>query len=587
MNVDPAAGSGSGHLRTFAWIGLALVCALYLGRLGGFVLQDPDEGRYAEIPREMIETGDWVTPRLNYVKYFEKPPLLYWLTGASFLVFGPTEGAARVVPALSGIATILLAYFLGRSMFGPRAGLIGAAILATSPLFFVLSQVLIIDMLLTAAITATLAAVWAAHRAEDKGRFAVLAAVATAVGVLAKGPVALVLAGGVALLYLLARRDFATLRAFLRPAPLLAFAVIAAPWFVLVSLRNPEFVEFFFVREHFQRFASKHVGHPEGPFFYLPILLGGPLPWTLLALPLAGTRAGRAALGGLPRDAVLFLGLWFVVVVGFFSVASSKLPPYVLPALPPLAMLAGAGASRLLDEAGALRGPLRWMSWCIGGAGVILLAASPVALLAAGPIAPRFHLEPAGIRGVGWTAVLLGAAFVATAALILRERSPGNRTPVAGIAILAVGMGCALFVALGARDLAKTTRNMADAIAAETADGSPYSVLTYRRMMQSLMFYTGGRVTMLDPHDSFNEIDHLARLSPDFDEHFWTDPRRLAELWKSGRKGFVATDLRMAPELASVLDPEPRILARDGKRVLLVNFPAPGAPAVEAPGRGG
>src|SRR5262245_31040182 len=199
-----------------------LLAILYLGRLSGFPLQDPDEGRYAEIPREMIELGDWITPRLNYVEYFEKPPLLYWLVASAFRTFGTTEGVARLVPALAGLASIAVTYVLGRRFFGRRAALIAAATLATSPLFLVFAQTLVIDMLLTLLLTACLAALWATRQHPERRRSAVLVAATAALAVLAKGLVGLVLPGIVALVLLGLDRDERLLRSLLRPLPLAA-----------------------------------------------------------------------------------------------------------------------------------------------------------------------------------------------------------------------------------------------------------------------------------------------------------------------------------------------------------------------------
>ena len=174
--------------RAFALIAVALLLAMYLSRIGGFVLQDPDEGRYAEIPREMIESGDWVTPKLFYVKYFEKPPLLYWLTAISFETFGVSEGSARLVPALSGLASIFLTFLLGVRLCGRRAAWIGSGMLATMPLFFALSQAILIDMLLTACMTATMLGVYAAHTAEDKRRWALAGRAVGRAGRARQGP---------------------------------------------------------------------------------------------------------------------------------------------------------------------------------------------------------------------------------------------------------------------------------------------------------------------------------------------------------------------------------------------------------------
>src|SRR5262245_44021188 len=158
-----------------------------LSRLAGFALADPDEGRYAEIPREMIKLGDWINPHLAYVDYFEKPPLLYWLVGLSFHVFGASEWAARLVSAGAGIVGVVLIHALGVRLFGRRAALLAAAILITSPLYFALSQVLVTDMLLTACMTGTLLALHQVRVARHHSIWTIAAAVSTALGVLAKG----------------------------------------------------------------------------------------------------------------------------------------------------------------------------------------------------------------------------------------------------------------------------------------------------------------------------------------------------------------------------------------------------------------
>jgi 4-amino-4-deoxy-L-arabinose transferase-like glycosyltransferase len=586
------------RLRLVAWASLALLIVLYLARIGHFVLQDPDEGRYAEIPREMVELGDWVTPRLNYVKYFEKPPLLYWLVATSFETFGTSEWSARLAPALAGIATVAIAYLLGVAMFGRRAALLGAGLLATSPLFFALSQVVLIDMLLTACFTATLAALFAAHRSERKTPWCVAAAVAAALAVLAKGLVGLVLPGAIGLAFLLWQRDFATMRAMLRPAPIAAFCAVAVPWFVLVSIRNPEFLHFFFVREHFSRFAggAQAVGHPEAAWFYLPVLLWGPLPWTLLAALLALRPGARAAARGLPTDARRLLLPWAIGVVVFFSAASSKLPPYVLPAFPPLALLAGAWIDRLLDRPAEIEGALRGVAWTVLAIGGVLVVAGLLAAALGGTLAPRFDVEPREARSVAAAAVWTGVFVAGAGGIVVRRRWPVSAGGVtAAVAVLVLGFGLGLFGGIGARAVAKTSRDLAVAIEREgrPAAGEPALVVSYRRIMQSLSFYTRSRITMLDPHGTFNEIDAGADSAPDRARYFWTDVDRLRAEWGSGRRVFVATDRRMVPELDQTLSPAPRVLASDGRRVLLVNFPSEGgeppagAPAPPAGSSGG
>lgn len=559
-----------------AAIGLVVLVFVYLSRLGGFPLQDPDEGRYAEIPREMIELDDWTTPRLDHVRYFEKPPLLYWLTGVSLQAFGQDEAAARLVPALSGVATVLATWAIGRTMFGPRRALLAAAMLATSPLFFVISQFLLIDMLLVACMTAALGALWGAHVSERKDAWAIAAAFGTALGVLAKGPVALVLVGAIALAFLLLVRDWPTLRSLLRPAPIATFLLVAVPWFVLVSLRNPEFPHVFFVREHFERFTSDDVGHPEGRLFYLPILLWGPLPWTLVWL-LGGLGAGgRAAFAATRGDARLFCGLWAGLVVLFFSAARSKLPTYVLPAFPPLALLAAATLGGALEEESSRARALGWTAVLLVSLGALLALAGAAGLAVAPRIAERIVSDPGTVRGVAWSVLTCGAALAGTGAWVrggLRERRPWTELAAA----LSLGCALALFAALGARDLVHSAREFARVIHRETRPGEAPFVASYRKVLQSLSFYLPGKVVLVDPMDGFSEIGEQARATGEraTAPHLWTRLDDLQTEWGSGRRAFVVAEAAQAGELG-VLRPPPRLLARRGKRVLLGNFPPGG-----------
>lgn len=565
--------------RAGALLALVLLLTLYLSRIGGWVLQDPDEGRYAEIPREMIERGDWVTPKLFHVNYFEKPPLLYWLTAASFETFGQTEAAARIVPAVSGIVTVLLTFALGLRLCGRRAAWLGAGILATMPLFFALSQALLIDMLLTACMGATMLGVHAAHHAERKRGWALLVGVSVALGMLAKGLIAIVLPGGIALAFLLWRRDLPTVRALLDWRVILVFLVITVPWFVLVSQRNPDFLQFFFVREHFQRFAGNagvRVGHPEGPFYYVPVVLLGPAPWTLLAVLLAATRDGRQAFKEIPAEVRAFCLLWFGIVFLFFTAATSKLGSYVLPAMPPLALLIAAWLDRAFAEPRLVGMVLRTLNAFFATLGAILAVAALLAWPLHVRLAAWLHVDvPDVIQIAGATAsvalCLLGAVLVAR-----WTRWEDHGRPAAAVGVFVAGMAAVLLCATQGRAVTKTARELAFAINDLHQPGD--MIVSYKRLMQSLAFYTGQRIVQ---YDAYGEIKDGARTAPDHDDWFWDDPERLKAAWGSKRV-FVATEAKWIPELTALLDPDPRILVQDHRRVVLVNFPAPAHGSVEA-----
>jgi 4-amino-4-deoxy-L-arabinose transferase-like glycosyltransferase len=560
--------------RLAALAAVAVLLVLYLGRLGGFPLQDPDEGRYAEIPREMVESGDWLTPRLNYVKYYEKPPLFYWLVAAAFTAFGTEEWAGRLIPALAGLATIAMTFALGRAALGSRAAWISAAVLATSPLFFGLSQAMLIDMALTACTTATLAAFWFAHRAADaaaKRRWVLVVAASAGLGVLSKGLVAIVLPGAIAIAALLLWRDLATFRALVGWRPIALFLAIAAPWFVLVARAHPEFPYFIFVREHFERFAAE-VGHPEGPLYYFPVLLLGPLPWSLWAIALACSRAGRAAFGRIPGEPRSFLAIWAAFIVVFFTAASSKLAPYVLPAFPALALLMGGWLDTLLDRDGALVARLSGgTGWVFGGLAAAVLIVALVAWPAAAVISSRFHVPEDYIVTIARALLAVGAILGATV-VTLRRRPAGSLGSAVAFAVVAAGMASALLAAVEGRAVVKTARSLGEAVLEHRREGD--LVASYRHLMQSLSFYGKTRVVQVNAP---GEIESGAKYSHDWAEWFWSGTERLAKEWSSGRRVFLATSRRKYEDLQGLLHPEPRLLARDHDRILLVNYPAEGS----------
>lgn len=553
--------------RWVALVGLAVLAVLYLGEIGGYPLQDPDEGRYAEIPREMIESGDWVTPKLNYVVYFEKPPLFYWLVALSFQAFGMSDAAARAVPALSGILTVVVVFLLGERIIGRRAALFGAGILATMPIYFVIAQALTIDMTLTACITVTMASFYMAHRSDRKAGWVALVSMSAALGVLAKGPVALVLPGLIALIYLLWQRDWPTLSALLRPMPIVLFAVAVLPWFVLVSRANPEFLHFFFVREHFERFTAE-VGHPEGPLYYIPILLLGPLPWTAVAVGLIFTRGGRNAFAEVSREPRSFLLLWGGVVIAFFTAASSKLATYILPALPPLALVLGAWLDRLVDRTHIVAAIARWVGTAMLVLGVIAVLAALVALPLESMLAQTFGGDDEDVAAIAGAALRTGLAFGGFGYLVAWSRIGGRQTAPVVLLLLILGVGLGVFGALPGRAVVKTSQEVAEAVNAEYRDGD--LIVLYKKLWQGLPFYTGQRVGMIGNYD---EVWHGVSISPEKESYYWDELEPLVEAWNSDRRVFVLTNREFVPTLARHLGREPRLLVRDRRRVAVVNFP--------------
>jgi 4-amino-4-deoxy-L-arabinose transferase-like glycosyltransferase len=326
---------------------------LFAFQLGDRALWSPDEGRYAEVAREMIVSGDYVTPHLQGVKFFEKPPLFYWLQSAAIRSFGLNEWALRLWPALFAVLGCLAVYVGGRKFFDRRTGLIATAVLATSGLYYAMSHVANLDMVLSTLLTAALLAFLTGTRAPPGlRRRAALAAffALMALAVLDKGLIGVVLPALIIATWVALTGEWRVLKALHLPSGVSIFTAVAAPWHLLAARANPEFVYFYFVREHFQRFLYKN-GPLDHPWTFVPVLLIGLFPWTVflfqcLRYSLRGPSRARG------QNEALFFLVWAGWVFLFFSLSSSKVVPYILPMFPPLAILLGRYLSAAWDSPG-------------------------------------------------------------------------------------------------------------------------------------------------------------------------------------------------------------------------------------------
>jgi 4-amino-4-deoxy-L-arabinose transferase-like glycosyltransferase len=364
-----------------ALLGLLLVATLLLVVEPAHVpLFEPDEGRYGEIPREMLVSGDWVTPRLNGVLYFEKPPLYYWSVAASMAVLGESELAVRLPGRLASAGMVLLAFAFARRRWGTRTGLLAGLVSSTALLVVALARIAIIDPLLSLALSgaAFAFAAFAEHDAAGDGRAARRSLyafhVACAAAILLKGLIGVVLPGGAIVLWTVVTSRWRTLLRVFSPGPLLVFLLLAVPWHVAMARRHPDFLQFYFVHEHFQRFATTE-HRREGPLLYfVPVVLAGFLPWTAFLGRLGAAWPGRAREAWRERATESFLWIFSVLVFLFFSVSRSKLIPYVLPIWPALAVLLALGIERARAK-GATFGPERVATAALFGALVVAGAA--------------------------------------------------------------------------------------------------------------------------------------------------------------------------------------------------------------------
>ncbi|MGC1344018.1 MAG: glycosyltransferase family 39 protein, partial [Candidatus Binataceae bacterium] len=496
-------------------------------------LWEPDEARYAEIAREMVTGAGYIVPHLNYVIYAEKPPLLYWLTALSYNVFGTTEFAARFFPAAFAVLGVAVTAYFAMRTFGRRHAILSGAILATTPLYAVMAQVLLTDMILAVLVTITNFALYL-HWREARGNFGRwwwIASIAMALGVLTKGPVAIALPVLAMLAFLAWQSDLrAALRRFHAVWGALLIAAIAAPWFIAMILKVPGYFDFYFVGEHLRRIFQSSYSHGEPFWFYAPALAVGLLPWSML-VPFLVWRAIA------PNPARRFCVICAIVIVGAFSCASAKLIPYILPAVPPLAILIADGLiscawpqrsdsarrvlrapdSRILVESGPMLGIL----------GACVIAAAVLAPVFRTPY--PIYVQPA-LYAIG--AILVAGGAVTAAAFFTRRNA-------AGLGAIVITTALALVAGTWARIEAEPLRSyavLAREVAARAPDAQP---ICYHRYVQSLAFYTRRRVILVGTK---TELGFGAALAPDEKDYFFQSDAELMRLWDEPGARVIALD---------------------------------------------
>ncbi len=560
--------------------GLALL--LYLVGLGRPPLWEPDEGRYAEIAREMVVGHDYITPRNNFVRYLEKPPLVYWVTAASLGLFGHNEFAVRLPAAIASAGQVAITGVLAEGMFGATAGVLAALALALSPLFFAFARFATPDPALAFFLTAAMACFYTGAQSSHlrggiDARWMLAAVAMLALGTLTKGPVALLLGGSVALLWLVVEgRSSDGLRIpWLKCSAL--YLAITLPWFVVVARRNPGFVHFFIIHEHFQRYLES-TEHGWGPWFYVPITVAGTWPWfyfaplalNLSAVPFvlpfwslgrktraAPDKAGIDLKSEPARAALHFLLIWFAVIFVFFSIPRSKLGEYILPGLPPIAILAGRGLARIERLALVQR---RWLLLIFAAVN----AGAAILIIVAIMIVPADGLGHALASDGIITATALLAGGVTP--LLLNDSSKVS-TVILPLAIsVIVGMGAGID-ARGKVAPLVSYRELASVVDPYVSRGC--RLISYRHFEQALPFYLGARETLVNYR---GELEPFGPLH-DPDGSVFATVAQLKKIWAGNQCAVLVANRLDLPTLVNLLSPAPTLMGCEGKKFALYNLP--------------
>ncbi len=552
--------------RSAWWLIALLLLVTSFAGIGVRKLQHPDEGRYAEIAREMVVSGNWVTPRLNGLKYFEKPPFQYWATAAAFSTFGVREWTARLAPALAGILAVLIVGLTAARLDGRTTGAYAAVVLAGSVWPFALSQLLTLDSVLSAWLAATLCAFLLAqrdHLSPRAQRTWMLVAFAAAAGAtLTKGLVALVIPGGTLVLYTLLTRDTGPWKRLHLIQGLALYLLITAPWFLRVSQDNPEFAQFFFIHEHVERFLTTEHRREGTWYYFVPLLAAGLLPW-LLIFAWTLQRSWRNANAGAnnfswPR----FCLTWALFVFVFFSASGSKLPSYILPLFPALALVIGAQLKAMSSRTIAwLVAPLVALS-VLAFIGIVV-AANVLGLSLTDEYTP-VEVFRAFAPWVISAAGLMAASGIA-ALWLLRRGSPAAKT--VGIVMLALGSMAGMQIGIIGYDAFRATRSAYDLVQTAVAtDGGPrdlavpvYQVRTYD---QTLPYYLGRTTTLVAYRDEM-----ALGLDVEPERGIATEAAWITA-WNALPQGYALLKLDDHAALAAQSVPM-RVIARDPRRVFV------------------
>ncbi|MBI5343445.1 MAG: glycosyltransferase family 39 protein [Deltaproteobacteria bacterium] len=539
--------------RTLVLLFLAF-SLFYFSELGTMPLLEPDEGRYAEIPREMLASGDFVTPHLNGVAYLEKPPFFYWGNALSLRLLGENEFAARGFTAAASVAGILLTYWMGSALAGWRTGLFSAIVLSTSLYYYVIGRLNTLDMTLAISLLLAIfpAYLYLSGKRESRG-YLHLSYAAAGIAFLTKGLVGMVFPAAILVSWLALSRKHREIPRGISLPGILLFLGVVLPWIFLVQRKNPDFLWFFFVHEQFLRYTTK-IHHRAAPFWYfLPIVFGGFVPWIafLRRIFLAARDAGKDFF---PREDLIFLLSWVLFIFLFFSFSGSKLATYAAPIFPPLAVLFGRGLDLWAErEDGAVR--------CRSPLALAALMAAAIFWL---PSFSRHAVDPSVWLKLTALPIFLVLLW-GTVPLFLRRLS-AERVVLLSFLLLALFLTSLNRPAARYIGAYKSAKEMAAVLNSSLRPGDV--VAQYDTYRQGIPFYTKRRSVLVE---EVGEMEFGADRAKDREEYFLNDAA-FQRLWTSGARVFCVFKRDAMPLLREKF-PGHRLLYRSDAGILVVNRP--------------
>ncbi len=547
---------------------LLFAAVLFFTGLGQLPLLEPDEGRNAEVAREMVETGDWVTPHYNNLTYLDKPPVYFWMVASSFTLFGSSEWSARLPGALLGLATVLLAWLWGRraeekGKGNGRRGVTAALILASTPFMMVFSRIVIFDMTLHFLVSLSLISFWFLQRSAFRSlRHTLLFFGSMGIATITKGPVGFLLPWLTVLAYLGFSGRLSELKRLRWAVGPAIFMAATLPWFLAVSWENPDFPRYAFWNESLMRFTTGSARRSGPLYYYLPVFLFGFLPWSLfLVTGYAGRlRAWRKLRDEENRNA-LFLLCWTAVVFVFFSISRSKLPGYLLPAFTPLSLLTAKLWSEWPARDHSSESPAwtRRGFWALGILGLLMAAVPWIHRMTPQQNALAEKVGPLLAGQLGATLISWGLIL---AALSVLGRHMSHRPQGSHLTLLLLLLAFPLMLVRGWPTLQTYAASNSSKALAEKIETSPYAgnpVYGYYCFRTGLGFYLRRPVHVITTGGSELTSNYIVSRLEEFLEKPGTTLHRLEHVaWLAKTNSKPLLILSRHENISSMLQALPR-----------------------------